>query len=129
MAFNLYRPSKYPKKTIILITIIAWAGILGGYFISEYFLLVALLFWMHYTVVLSYLQFKRKSKHSYASFTEILLHPQIRFFLYEFIAFLGTASLFVYNMTSIGTAALTAWWLLSINFYFYYKNKQAPAEI
>ena len=61
MGFAPYTPSKNPKEAFILVTLIVAAGIAGGYLISEYFMAIALIFWMQYTAVLSYLQFKRCS--------------------------------------------------------------------
>jgi hypothetical protein len=119
----IYTPTKYPKKAFILISFIVFIGILGGYFISEYFLAIALVFWMQYTAVLSYLQFKKKSKHSNKTFTEILLNPFIRFFIFELIAFWGIVMLIWWNNLQVGSAALLAWWLFSLNFYLYYRKE------
>jgi protein-S-isoprenylcysteine O-methyltransferase Ste14 len=118
----IYTPSKYPKKAFTLITVMVAVGIFGGYLISQYFMAVALLFWIQYTAVLSYLQFKRKSKCKRRNLTEYLLYPQIRFFIFEFLAVLGIGSLLKYNNYSIGAAALAAWWLFSLNFFVYYKQ-------
>ena len=120
----IYEPSKNPKQAIILITIVALSGIIGGYLLSSYIMASALIFWIQYTLILSYLQFKNKSSHPYTGLTELLLHPQIRFFLFELIAFWGIAALVLYGTTHVGAAALAAWWLFSLNFYFYYRNKK-----
>jgi len=122
MGFTVYTPSKHPKQAFILITIMAAAGILGGYFISEYFMAIALVFWIQYTAVLSYSQFKRRTKHKYRNFTEYLLHPQVRFFAFEFLAVVGIGALLKYNTQSIGAVSLAAWWLFSLNFFLYYKD-------
>lgn len=122
MTFEPYTPSKHPKQAIILITIMAGAGVIGGYLISEYFMAIALIFWMQYTAVLSYLQFKKHSKHKFRTFTESLLHPQVRFFVFEFLAFIGLGSLLKYSSNSIGALSLVVWWLFSMNFYYYYKD-------
>lgn len=118
----IYTPSRHPKQAFIVITIMCAAGIWGGYFISDYLLAIALVFWMQYTAVLSYLQFSHKSKHRFRSFTEYLLHPQVRFFVFEFMAAIGIGSLLKYNTKSIGALALAAWWLFSLNFFLYYRQ-------
>ncbi len=118
----VYTPSKHPKQAFIVITLIAAAGILGSYFISKYFMTIALIYWMQYTAVLSYLQFRHKSKHKFRSFTERLLHPQVRFFVFEFMAFIGIGTLLMYDTNLMGTLALGGWWLFSLNFYRYYQD-------
>ncbi len=120
----IYTPQKNPKEAIILITIVVLTGIVGGYLISPFLMVVALLFWMQYTAILSYLQFKKKRKLNTKSLTGILLSPQIRFFLFEFLAVIGTGSIFKYRTLSIGAAALIAWWLFAYNFYYYYQRKR-----
>ena len=120
----IYEPSKNPKEAFVLVTLVVFAGIVGGYLLSRYIMAIALVFWIQYTLVLSYLQFSRKEKHRYNSFTEILLHPQIRFFIFEIIALWGIAALIIYKTAHIGAAALAVWWLFSLNFYFYYKGKK-----
>ena len=129
MEFTPYTPSRHPKQAVILITFIAAIGIAGGflkgfmgYMIGEYIMAIALVFWMQYTAILSYLQFKRRSKHKFRTFTEYLLHPQVRFFVFEFMAFIGLGSLLKYDRMSIGALALLVWWLFSLNFFFYYKS-------
>jgi hypothetical protein len=119
----VYTPSNHPKQSFILVTSMVVVGILGGYYVNKYFMAVALIFWIQYTGIISYLQFKHGRKHSYKTFTDALLHPQLRFFIFEFIAFLGLGALLVFDSLSIGTAALVAWWLFSVNFYLYYKGK------
>lgn len=122
MEFTPYTPSKHPKQAIILITVMAAAGAIGGYWISEYLMAIALIFWMQYTAILSYLQFKHKRKHKFRNLTEDLLHPQVRFFAFEFLAFIGLGSLLKYESMMVGALSLGAWWLFSLNFYFYYKK-------
>ena len=90
--------------------------------IGEYLMAIALIFWMQYTAILSYLQFKHKAKHKFRTVTEDLLHPQVRFFAFEFMAFIGLGSMLKYDSMIIGALALGAWWLFSLNFYFYYKK-------
>ena len=126
--FNIYAPQKHSKETFILITVIVFAAISGGYFLSEYFIVGALLFWMHYTAVLSYLQFKKKSKHPAKNFTEFLLNPQIRFFIFVFLGFIGISSIFMFKTNHIGAAVLSVWWLFSLNFYVYYKKRINPEK-
>jgi hypothetical protein len=118
----IYTPRKNPKQAAILITVVVFAGIIGGIYLHKLFMVAALIFWMQYTAVLSYLQFKRKSKHKWNSFTEIILHPQIRFFLFEFLAFVGLWAVLIYDWLQIGGIALLGWLGFSINFYFYYKE-------
>lgn len=119
----IYTPSNHPRQSFILITCMVIVGLIGGYNVNKYFMAVALIFWIQYTGVSSYLQFKSGHKHSYRTLTDALLHPQLRFFLFEFIAFLGLGSLLVFDTLRIGAAALVAWWLFSVNFYLYYKGK------
>lgn len=121
----IYTPNKNPKQAFVVITIIVAAGILGGYFISEYFIAAALVFWIQYTAILSYLQFKRGVKYGYNNLTEWLLHPQVRFFTFEFLAIIGLASLILRYDKFIGGAALLIWWLFALNFYVYYRRNKA----
>jgi hypothetical protein len=124
----IYTPSRNPKEAFTIISIMAAVGILGGIYISEYLMAIALVFWLQYTAVLSYLQFKRRKKHKYRGFTQYLLNPQIRFFIFEFLAVIGIGTLIIYNDPSIGTVALLAWWLFSLNFFFYYKDFKKYGE-
>lgn len=124
MEFTPYTPSKHPKQAIILITLMAAIGAVGGYLINEYLMAIALIFWMQYTAILSYLQFKNKSKHKFRNLTEDMLHPQVRFFVFEFLAFIGLGSLLKYDSMIVGSLSLGAWWLFSLNFFYYYKNKK-----
>ena len=119
---NIYAPQKKPGKSLMLITFIVLASIVAGVFISRYFIAAALIFWIHYTVVLSYLQFKHKSRHTYKSLTEYLLHPQIRFFIFETLAVMGLFALFVYDQLNVGIITLIIWWLFAFNFYRNYKS-------
>lgn len=119
MAFRIYTPPENPKEVFIMITLIVLAGILGSIFISIFFAVVALLFWIQYTAVLSYLQFSRKRRYGITSFTNFLLNPQFRFFIFIFIAVIGLYSIF-YITPLIGYAALIAWELFSFNFYRHY---------
>ena len=116
----MYAPQKEPRLAINLVIVIVLVGIFGGIYIHELFMIIALIFWMQYTAILSYLQFRRKSKHKWNTFTEVLLHPQIRFFIFEFLAVLGLGFVLKYNLIYIGVAVLIAWLLFSINFYMYY---------
>ncbi|RLE38362.1 hypothetical protein DRJ17_04250 [Candidatus Woesearchaeota archaeon] len=118
----IYTPSEHPSQAFILITLIVIAGILGTLLWSVYFLIVALLFWVQYTAILSYLQFRKKRRFPYKGFTQILLHPQVRFFVFEFLAVLGIGTYFVFRMPYVGIVALAAWWLFSLNFYRYYEE-------
>ena len=119
MAFKIYTPSKNPKEVFTIITIVVFAGILGSILISDYFLVVALLFWIHFTSVLSYLQFSKKRRYDIKGFTTFLLNPQFRFFIFIFIAVVGIFSIF-YITPLIGYTALIAWWFFSLNFYRHY---------
>ncbi len=119
----VYTPQKHPKQALILITVIASAGILGGLYISEYFLGIALMFWMQYTAVLSYLQFKHKHEKIKDGINVYLLNPILRFFIFELIAFWGLAMLIWWETKLVGILALAAWWIFSLNFYFYYKKR------
>jgi hypothetical protein len=118
----IYTPKKNPKEATILIALIAGIGIFGGYFVHKYFLVFALLFWMQYTIVLSYLQFKHGSKHTWNNFTEYLLHPQLRFFLFETLAVMGLVSVLLYDWLQIGAVVLLVWMGFAVNFYIYYND-------
>ena len=118
----IYTPQKHPRQAFILISVISAVGIIGGLFIHELFLLAALIFWMQYTAILSYLQFQHKHKHKWNTLTEMLLHPQLRFFLFEFLAAVGLFAILKNDRIYIGAAALLAWFLFSLNFYIYYKQ-------
>ena len=120
----IYTPQKHPKQSFILISIMSLGGISLGYLVDKVFILICLLFWMQYTAVLSYIQFKKKSRHGYHNFTEILLHPQLRFFLFEFMAVISIGALIKYGHMFVGAIALMAWWIFSLNFYLYYKPKK-----
>ncbi|PIN87022.1 hypothetical protein COV19_01740 [Candidatus Woesearchaeota archaeon CG10_big_fil_rev_8_21_14_0_10_44_13] len=119
MVFRIYAPSKNPKESFITISVIVFAGILGSMFISVYFAIVALLFWVQYTAILSYVQFSKRRRYEITSFTTFILNPHFRFFIFFFIAVLGIASIF-YMAPWIAYAALAAWWLFSLNFYRHY---------
>jgi hypothetical protein len=116
----IYTPQDNPLEAFILACFIVLIGIIGGYF-WHYLMIVALLFWFQYTAVLSYLQFKHKSKHSYNDITEALLHPQVRFFIFEFFAVLGILFLLINQSVLVGGLVLIIWWLFSLNFYVYYR--------
>lgn len=120
----IYTPQKNPKEAMILVTFIALTGAFGGYFINKFLMVVALLFWMQYTAILSYNQFKKNRKYPMTTVTSALLNPQLRFFLFEFLAVIGLWSIFKYRTLSVGFSALIAWWLFALNFYYYYKGKR-----
>jgi hypothetical protein len=122
MAIMIYTPEKYPKQAFMLIAAISLVGIIVGTLVYRFFMIFALIFWMQYTAILSYLQFKSKSKHKWHSFTEMLLHPQLRFFLFEFLAAVGLFAILKNDRVYIGAAALVAWFLFSLNFYIYYSQ-------
>ena len=126
----IYTPQKNPKETMVMISTIAGAGIVGGLLVDKFLMIVALLFWIQYTAILSYLQFKHGSRHSWKSLTDALLHPQIRFFLFEFLGVIGVWTILKYGTLVFGTAALLAWFLFAFNFYLYYSHrskKRIPA--
>lgn len=118
----IYTPSKHPKQAVILVSLISMVGIVGGLLFSRFFFVFALLFWMKYTAVLSYLQFREGKKHKVKGITGILLKPQIRFFTFEFLAALGLFGILKYDWYQLATAVLIAWFLFSINFYRHYKQ-------
>ncbi len=119
----IYTPSKYPKETFLLITIIVFFGIVGTYFLGVFFMLFALIFWMHYTALLSYMQFKdalkKKKARKKRTITTLLLNPQIRFFIFEFLAWIGFW-IAIQGSFTLGYAVLVAWWMFSFNFYVHY---------
>ena len=110
-----------------MISTIAGAGIIGGLYAHKILMVIALLFWIQYTAILSYLQFKHHSKHKWTSFTDMLLHPQVRFFLFEFLGILGVWTIIRYDTLVFGTAALLAWLLFAFNFYLYYQKRRVRA--
>ncbi|MEK6961351.1 MAG: hypothetical protein AABX47_09350 [Nanoarchaeota archaeon] len=120
----IYTPQKQPKQAMILVTVIALLGAFGGYFRHKFLMVVALLFWMQYTAILSYIQFKKNRRYPMTTFTSALLNPQLRFFLFEFLAIIGLWSIFKYNTMSAGFSALIAWWLFALNFFVYYSRKR-----
>ena len=118
----IYTPSKNPKQALILIALISIIGILGGIFIHRFFFVVALLFWMQYTAVISYVQFKKKKKSKAKGITGLLLNPQVRFFTFEFLAAVGLFAILKYGWWQLSTTVLLAWLLFSINFYKHYRQ-------
>lgn len=120
----IYTPSRYPRKAFILITTIVLAGIIGGYYISDLLLAIALIFWIQYTVVLVYLQLKKNKKYKSTIFTEYLLRPEIRLILFISIGVISLWLLIRYRSFLIGVLALLLWWLFSLNFYRYYLKKK-----
>ncbi len=117
----IYTPSRTPKRAFLLISAIVFAGIMGSLIFSVYFAVIALLFWIQYTFVLSYLQFKKKHKYAITNLTTFLLNPQLRFFIFVFIAVIGLFSIFLIT-PDIAYVCLFAWWLFSLNFYRYYRQ-------
>ena len=117
----IYTPSKNSAQAFIMISAIVTAGILGSIFLSVFFAVVALLFWIQYTAVLSYLQFAKKRKYKITGLTTFLLNPQFRFFIFIFIAVVGLYSVFYIHLV-IAYTALIAWWLFSFNFNRHYRQ-------
>lgn len=117
----IYTPQNNPKKAMVLISVIVVAGILGSIFFSKYFAIVALLYWIQFTAVLSYKQFAKKRKYKVTSITTFLLNPQFRFFIFVFVATIGILSIFMLTAV-IAYISLMVWWLFSFNFYLYYKR-------
>jgi hypothetical protein len=120
--YMIYTPSKYPRQAFILITLISATGMVAGVFVHSFFMICALIFWMQYTAILSYLQFRKKKKFNPVTFTELLLNPQIRFFAFEFLGAVGLFGLLKYNWKYLGALVLFVWWLFSLNFYRYYSQ-------
>jgi Trk-type K+ transport system membrane component len=118
----IYTPAKDPGQAFILIAVISLIGIIAGSLVYRFFMVFALIFWLQYTAVLSYLQFKSGSKHRRDTLTEWLLHPQLRFFLFEFLAAVGLFAVLMHDWWHIGALVLAAWLLFSFNFYRYYKE-------
>ncbi|MFC1698312.1 hypothetical protein ACFL1H_08305 [Nanoarchaeota archaeon] len=120
----IYTPSDHPTEAFVLISIIVVVGIVGTLTWSNFFLLFALIFWIHYTAILSYLQFAKKKgeKKKKKGFTEFLLNPQVRFFIFVFIGVLGIGSMYILNTNWIGIGALGIWWLFALNFFVYYED-------
>jgi pheromone shutdown protein TraB len=118
----IYTPGKYPKQAMILVAAVSIIGIIAGLFVNALFLVAALIFWMHYTAILSYLQFKNRRKHKWKSITEAFLHPQLRFFIFEFLAAVGLFAVLKNDGLAIGASALFVWFLFSLNFFVYYKK-------
>jgi len=116
----IYTPSRHPREAFLLITLIVFFGIVGTYFLGAFFMLFALIFWMHYTALLSYMQFKHPLKRR--TITDHLLNPQIRFFIFEFLAWIGFWNA-IQGGYNIGYLVLVAWWLFALNFYIHYRKK------
>ena len=119
----IYTPAQYPKKAFIMISSIVFMGIFGGLVISEYFMAIALIFWIQYTIVLGYLQYKHGSIHPYNSFTGALLNPSLRLSLFIILALLGLILLIFFNNSGFAILSLVLWWLFALNFYKYYTKR------
>jgi hypothetical protein len=130
----IYTPQKSPKEAFITISLIVFFGIVGGIVtkilapilnlskgIYVLFPLIALFFWIQYTLVLAYIQFQNNSKHNFKSITDFLLHPVFRFFIFLLLAFYGIYHVFLGEII-ISYLVLFVWWIFSLNFYVYYKN-------
>ncbi len=122
MGFTIYTPQEYPMQALILIISMTLVGIIGGIFVHPWFTIFSLLFWMQYTGVLAYMQYKRRSKHSGKGITTILLNPGLRFALFEILAVIGIAFVFLGKMYW-AAVVLLGWMLFAMNFYFYYRRK------
>ncbi|MBD3313403.1 hypothetical protein GF345_03090 [Candidatus Woesearchaeota archaeon] len=114
-----YRPSRNQKLAIAMITAVVLIGILGKLLVSDWFMIGAILFWVHYTAILSFMQFRNQRKRPHETLTEILLIPHIRFFVFIFIATIGLIGT-LRGIYWLGYIALAAWWLFSFNFYRHY---------
>ena len=117
----IYHPEKNPDQAMIVTSVVALGGIAGA-FLHVFIPVVSLLYWMQYTAILSYMQFRKKSKHPWSNLTEILLHPQLRFFVFEFIAVLGLLTIIFYDTIYIAASVLLVWWLFDLNYYLYYRS-------
>ncbi|MFH2027974.1 MAG: hypothetical protein ABIJ08_02460 [Nanoarchaeota archaeon] len=115
----VYLPEKHPKEYMILISIVIFLSIVGRMFVHEVFIFFGLCFWILYTAVLSYHQFKTKKKYKFDNFTHIILHPQLRFFIFVLLASYGLFHALI-GSVYITYTILIAWWLFSLNFYIYY---------
>jgi hypothetical protein len=119
----IYTPSRYPRQAFTLILAIALLGIFAGILVHEFFMIFALVFWMQYTAMLTYLQFSKKKKLKPAkTFTELFLRPQLRFFVFEFLAVIGLLGILMYNWHHVGALVLVAWLWFSYNFYRHYRQ-------
>ncbi|MBW2964743.1 hypothetical protein KY363_04750 [Candidatus Woesearchaeota archaeon] len=116
----IFTPYEHPSQTLALIVIIVLAGIIGGLLVHKVFMVIALIFWMLYTLVLALLQVIRKSFHDFASVTSALLNPFVRFVLFETVSIVGIIAVLRYNNMFIGTLALVAWLMFAVNFYIFY---------
>ncbi|MBN2367872.1 hypothetical protein JXC34_02560, partial [Candidatus Woesearchaeota archaeon] len=118
---SIYTPARAPGKAFCLISFIVAVGIIGTALYSKFFMVFATIFWMQYTVILSYVQFLKGSKYEEKAFIDKLLNPQVRFFTFIFLATLGLLGSLA-GMRWIGYLALVSWWLFSLNFYLYFKE-------
>ena len=109
---------------MILVTVIALLGAFGGYFRHKFLMVVALLFWMQYTAILSYIQFKKNRRYPMSHVHICSIESSVEVFLFEFLAIIGLWSIFKYNTMSAGFSALIAWWLFALNFFVYYSRKR-----
>ncbi|MBU0615808.1 MAG: hypothetical protein KJ601_06980 [Nanoarchaeota archaeon] len=131
----VYTPQKHPKAAFVTISIIVFFGVIGSWItrlvtnltgldggLYKLFPLVAFFYWIQYTIILAYLQFMHKSKHGSRSFTDIMLNPILRFFIFLLLSFWGIYHVFL-GQILISYIILIGWWGFSLNFYLYYKNK------
>ncbi|MBU0535578.1 MAG: hypothetical protein KKE20_01330 [Nanoarchaeota archaeon] len=118
---RVYAPSSNQRLALGMISLVVVIGIFGQLLLSDWFLIGAIIFWMQYTAMLSFLQFSRHKYRSHDSLTEILLIPHIRFFVFIFIATIGLVGT-VKGQYYLGYITLSAWWLFSVNFYRHYNQ-------
>jgi hypothetical protein len=116
----IYTPQKHPRQTLMMITALVLTGILGGMFIDPFFMVVSLLFWIHYTAILAYLQIRHASRHDPSTLTGVLLNPFARLFIFETIAIIALVLVLVYDYRLAGVIALCMWEIFAVNFYIFY---------
>jgi hypothetical protein len=119
----IYSPQRRPGASLLMIAVIVIISIIGGALVSPAFILFGLIFWFHYTAVLSYKQYRRGSSHDIKGITGFLLKPQARFFIFELLALGGILSIILFGWTYVGMIILVAWFVFSLNFYLYYSSK------
>ncbi|HII71289.1 TPA: hypothetical protein HA265_00875 [Candidatus Woesearchaeota archaeon] len=118
---SIYTPSRAPGSAFLLVTFIVLVGITGTIFLSRFFMIFANIFWIQYTAVLSYLQFRHGTKYPNKNILDYLLNPQVRFFAFGFLGMMGLMGALTYRLW-VGHIVLVAWWLFSLNFYLYFRD-------
>ncbi|MFC1723074.1 hypothetical protein ACFL0V_02965 [Nanoarchaeota archaeon] len=125
---SIYVPSKHPFKAFVVVSFIVAVGIVGTLAVGKFFLIFANIFWIMYTAVISYVQFKFHRKYPRKRAIEKFLDPQLRFFVFVFLAAMGVFAALL-DKFWIGFVVLAVWWLFSLNFLLYFKEFKRKKSI